>query len=85
MMTLRYIVNVFEIYIMIGYYWDVIKVAAIIINTINFVAISIIYRIFIRNREEKMKTEIDKETFASHFIDMRIKVKFIINAFNLYL
>jgi len=85
MMTRRYIVNIFVIYIMIGYYWDVIKVAAIIINTINFVAISIIYRIFIRNREEKMKTEIDKETFASHFIDMRIKVKFIINAFNLYL
>jgi len=34
-----------------SYYWDVVKVAAIIINTINFIAISIIYRIFIKNRE----------------------------------
>jgi hypothetical protein len=58
----------------IGYYWDVIKISAIVINTINFIAIFLIYRVFTKNRENKMKTEIDKETFASHFIDMRINV-----------
>ncbi|CDW77435.1 UNKNOWN [Stylonychia lemnae] len=55
-----------------SYYWNVIKIASIVINTINFVAVFLIYRIFTKNREEKMKKEIDRETFASNFIDMRI-------------
>lgn len=56
-----------------SYQWITMKVCAIIINTINFISIFVIYRVFMVNRQQQLKDSLSKETFASSFIDMRIK------------
>eukprot|EP00347_Sterkiella_histriomuscorum_P005425 403356666 len=56
-----------------SYQWTTLKIATIVINIINFISIFLIYRIFMHNRQQQLKDSMNRETFASSFIDMRIK------------